>query len=185
MIDHARKLIFIHIARTGGSSIETALVGKDWWLIDPKTKHISAGMARKIYGDDIWNAYTKFSVVRNPWDRIVSMWATKWWHQASELDENCSFEKFIREMRPHPHEIYNSLFYSEILDEDIDFILRFESLNKDFSLMLKDIGVEDVPLPHIEKREHSWFTHMYKEKEKNVVSELYNTDILKFGYSFQ
>ena len=185
MISHDKKLIFIHIARTGGSSIETALAGKDWWLIDPQTKHISAGMARKIYGDEIWNTYTKFSVVRNPWDRIVSMWATKWWHQASDLDENCSLEEFVRNMRPHPHEIYNTFYYHEILDEDIDFVLRFESLQKDFSRMLNSIGVDDVTLPHIEKREHARYTTMYNDKEKQIVSELYQTDIVEFGYSFQ
>ena len=77
MIDHRSKLIFIHIARTGGTSIEASLVGKDWWLVDPSSKHISAKQARDLYGKDIWEAYTKFSVVRNPWDRVVSMWATK------------------------------------------------------------------------------------------------------------
>jgi hypothetical protein len=75
MIDHNRKLIFIHIARTGGTSIETALVGKDWWFFDAQTKHISAKQARMFYGEELWKSYTKFSVIRNPWDRIISMWA--------------------------------------------------------------------------------------------------------------
>ncbi len=185
MIDHVRKLIFVHIARTGGSSIETAMVGKDWWLINRKTKHMSASMTRKIYGDTIWNTYKKFSIVRNPWDRMVSMWATKWWHRASKLDENCSFEEFIRDIRPHHNEMYNSLLYSEILDEDFDFILRFESLEKDFSFMLNSIGVENVPLPHMQKREHPRYTTMYNDKEKKLVSELYKNDIAKFGYSFE
>ena len=141
------------------------------------TKHISAGMARKIYGDEIWNSYTKFSVVRNPWDRIVSMWATRWWHQASDLDDDCSFEDFILNMKPHPHEIYNTLHCNEILDEYINFILRFESLQKDFSNMLKGIGVEDISLPHVEKREHVSYVKFYGDKEKNIVSELYKDDI--------
>ncbi|MCA9055782.1 MAG: hypothetical protein KDA75_18225, partial [Planctomycetaceae bacterium] len=68
MIDHQRKLLFIHIARTGGTSIEAALVGCDWWDIDPETKHLSASQAKQIYGDEIWSTYTKFAVVRNPWD---------------------------------------------------------------------------------------------------------------------
>jgi len=184
MIDHSRKLIFIHIARTGGTSIETALVGKDWWLINPKTKHISAGMAQQVYGDEIWSTYTKFSVVRNPWDRVVSMWAAKWWHQASELDKHCSFEEFILNIKPHPHEGYNTLFYNEVLNEGIDFILRFECLQSDFSCMLNNLGVKDVLLPHIEKREHPRYTVMYNDKEKQIVSELYKDDINKFGYSF-
>ena len=185
MIDHTRKLIFVHIAQTGGSSIETALVEKNWWLIDPQTKHISAKTARAIYGEEVWNTYTKFSVVRNPWDRITSMWATKWWHQASDLDECCSFEEFIRKMRPHPHEIYNTLFYYEILDEEMDFILRFENLQNEFTRMLSEIGARDTRLPFVEKREREHYTTMYSELEKRLVAALFNTDITRFGYSYQ
>jgi hypothetical protein len=185
MIDHTRKLIFVHIARTGGSSIETALVGKDWWLIEPQTKHISAKNARTIYGEDVWNTYTKFSIVRNPWDRIASMWATKWWHQASDLDEGCSFEEFIRKIKPHPHEIYDTLFYYEILNEKIDFILRFESLQDDFSRMLSSIGVGDIQLPHIEESKRQYYTTIYSEIEKQLIADLFDIDILRFGYSYE
>ncbi|MGR8934450.1 MAG: sulfotransferase family 2 domain-containing protein [Gammaproteobacteria bacterium] len=25
----------------------------------------------------MWQTYTEFSIIRNPWDRIISMWASK------------------------------------------------------------------------------------------------------------
>ena len=184
MIDHKRKLIFVHIARTGGTSIETALVGKDWWLIDPQTKHNSAKNVRTIYGEDIWNEYTKFSVVRNPWDRIVSMWSTNWWHQASELDEFCSFEFFLQNMKPHPHEKYDTLFYYKILNEEMNYILRFETLQNNFTTMLNNIGSKDIRLPHVEKRQHEHYIDIYNEKEKQIVSDLFHLDISMFGYCF-
>lgn len=182
MIDHVRKLIFVHIARTGGSSIETALVGKDWWSIDPSTKHISATAAREIYGEEIWSTYHKFTVVRNPWDRIVSMWATKWWHRSSELDDCCSFDEFIKNIKPHPHERYNTLFYHQILNEKMDSILRFETLREDFARMLNSVGADDVPLPHVEKREHAHYTTMYNAAERRSVFERFHADIVQFNY---
>lgn len=185
MIDHTRKLIFIHIARTGGTSIEKALTGKDWWVIEPRTKHISAKQARKIYGEDVWRSYTKFSVVRNPWDRITSMWATRWWHQSSDLAEGCTFEEFIRKIKPHPNEIYNTLFYHEILNQNMDFILRFESLQNDFSRMMSSIGCDGMQLPHIEKRNHENYRDMYGDIEKQLVFDLFNTDVLKYRYSYE
>ena len=184
MIDHDRRLIFIHISRTGGSSIETALVGIDWWSIDPETKHISAKMARDLYGENIWKTYTKFSVIRNPWDRIVSMWVTKWWHPASGLREDCTFDEFVRKVKPHPNEKYNTLHCHKILNDELDFILRFESLQEDFSLMLGNIGINDIVLPHIEKRERKHYKMMYNEKRKKVVSRRFRRDIKKFGYSY-
>ena len=74
MISHEYRCIFIHIPRTGGSSIEKALVGRNWWSISKETKHITASQAREVYGD-YWGKYFKFSFVRNPWDRCVSLLA--------------------------------------------------------------------------------------------------------------
>jgi len=184
MIDHERKLIFIHIARTGGTSIEVALVGKDWWYIDPDTKHISAKQACEIYGKEIWDSYTKFSVVRNPWDRVVSMWATKWWHESSGIPNNCTFEIFLRNLRPHPNEKYSTLFYHKILNEDIDFILRFETLGEDFCAMLNNMGYKNVRLPHKEKRRRKPYQEMYNENTRLLVEELFKNDIEKYNYSF-
>jgi len=184
MIDHERKLIFLHIARTGGTSVETALVKKDWWFVDPETKHLSAQQARAHYGDIIWNNYTKFSIVRNPWDRLVSMWATKWWHESSGLPVNIPFEEFIRRVKPHPHEIYNTLFYHEILNLKLDFILRFENLESDFNKMLKKLNLKQIELPHTESRERPYYPSMYSVSAKNYVQDYLKEDIRKFKYSF-
>jgi hypothetical protein len=112
------------------------------------------------------------------------MWATKWWHTASNLSEDCSLETFIKNIKPHPHEQYDSLFYHEVLNEKIDFILRFETIQKDFNTMLNYIGETEIVLPHIEKREHGYYTSLYNDKEKQLVSKLFDIDILKFSYSF-
>lgn len=185
MIDHSRQIIFVHVTRTGGTSVEMALAGKDQWLIDSNTKHISASQARSLYGERVWNTYTKFGIVRNPWDRACSMWATKWWHQASRLNENCPFEEFLKKLKPHPSEKYNSLLCSDVYNEEMDYVLRFESLGTDFANMLKDIGVTDVNLPHFERRVRKHYTTMYKDSEKAIVAELFERDIQQYGYSFK
>lgn len=184
MIDHSRKLLFVHIARTGGTSIETALVGKDWWDIDPESKHISASQAKKIYGDEIWRDYKKFTVIRNPWDRVVSMWATKWWHEASNIEVDCSLKTFIKKMKPHPHEVYGSLLYADVIDEPLDFVLRFEDLQRDFSCMLRKVGVEDVMLPHVEKRVHAPYASMYGPEERELVADMFSLDLQRYPYDF-
>ena len=72
MIDHKNRFIFIHIPRTGGSSIERALGHRDWWSIHPPSKHLTTHIAKKIYAK-YWKDYFKFTFVRNPWDRMVSL----------------------------------------------------------------------------------------------------------------
>jgi hypothetical protein len=187
MIDHARKLIFVHIARTGGTSIEEALMGRDWWKIDPDSKHLSASQTRQLYGDDVWQRYTKFSVVRNPWDRLVSMWATGWWwSEQTHLDgqKPTSLQQFIATLRPHPHERYEALHYHQILDEPLDAILRFETLVDDFATLLARCASAPIALPHAERRERAPYRDYYDAQSRDLVMDLFARDIADYKYSF-
>jgi hypothetical protein len=187
MIDHLRKLLFIHISRTGGTSVETALVGSDWWHIDPESKHLSASQTRTFYGDACWAKYRKFSIVRNPWDRITSMWSTGWWNKRRTSflgGRPASFRDFIRELRPHPHERYRTLSYGKILDEPLDYVLRFESLQEDFSAMCRDLRLDEVQLPHVEHRKRLPYRAYYDEESAQLVRDLFAADIKAYGYRF-
>lgn len=184
MVDHQRQLIFVHIARTGGTSIETALIGRDWWEVDPQSKHLSASQSHRLYGDELWNRYFKFSIVRNPWDRLVSMWATGWWETESASGERRSFPEWLRGLRPHPHEIYQSLHYHQILDEPIDRVLRFEHLAADFERLLTDAGCPVLQLPHCEQRPRESYQRYYDAETRDYVGQVYAEDIRRFGYEF-
>lgn len=187
MIDPSRRLLFTHVARTGGTSVETALIGKDWWQVDPDSKHISASQARALYGEDVWCGFTKFSIVRNPWDRVVSMWATGWWwDERTHLQgrQPPSLSEFVATLAPHPHERYQSLHYDEILEDEQDFVLRFESLQRDFSAMLATLGLPDVALPHVEGREHAHYRSYYDAESVALVAQRFAADIRRYEYSF-
>jgi chondroitin 4-sulfotransferase 11 len=73
MIDHERQLIFMHLPKCGGTSIECALSGSGWH--DPARRaeqHLTAGETRARYGAGVFDRYFKFAVVRNPWDLLVA-----------------------------------------------------------------------------------------------------------------
>ena len=72
MICHKHKCILVHIPACAGSSMEKAIVGYDWWDKDPETKHLKSHQAKKIYSE-YWSDYFKFSFVRNPWSRTLSL----------------------------------------------------------------------------------------------------------------
>lgn len=184
MIDHYRKLIFIHIARTGGTSVEAALVGRDWWEVDPATKHLSASQTRRLYGEDLWNTYLKFAVVRNPWDRLVSMWATGWWHPDEDPTRITDFGQFLDQLQPHPNEHYRSLLYRDILDEPVDRVLRFERLSDDFARLMTDLGQGGVQLPHHERRERGDYRRYYDDDLRDRVGRRFADDIREFDYTF-
>lgn len=90
MISHKHKCIFIHIPKTGGTSIEHIIwpdpedkTPENLWCNRKQAiklnkyhneglQHLFAKDVKKEVGENIFNSYYKFSFVRNPWDRLVS-----------------------------------------------------------------------------------------------------------------
>ena len=58
MINHELKCIFIHIIKTGGVSVATALNMKE------KQCHLNANQIRKIAGEEAWKTYFKFTIIK-------------------------------------------------------------------------------------------------------------------------
>ena len=168
MIDHNYKCIFIHIPRTGGTSIEQGIRGNAPYLDIGRqdkhllTHHILASTSKKIYAEH-WDDYFKFSFVRNPWSRMVS--TTKFPRFFGAHIENGLLniegylEKFPKieidprsKSRDHPLDnIIDGAVYLNILNEKLDFIGKFENLQEDFDTVCDKIGVPPQKLPHISK----------------------------------
>lgn len=82
-ISHKYKAIFVHIQRTGGNSIQRIFEEFDPDLIetvpvDPsknRTKHCYISDIKAAVDEAVFSSYTKFCVVRNPFDRMVSWYS--------------------------------------------------------------------------------------------------------------
>ena len=99
MINDEKQIIFIHIPKNAGTSIEHALMSSKEsidmdtnkleyikWKIekyDPLKLHRHSKYPDYInYEPEKWKTYTKFAVIRNPYDRIVS-----WYNYLKKLCE--------------------------------------------------------------------------------------------------
>ena len=97
IISYSTKSIFVHLHKTGGDSIATALVPdlgaedfiltndvKDWWQrvrtgsrhdeLRSLRKHSSAEQIRQIVSPAVWRDSFKFAFVRHPIGRAVSLY---------------------------------------------------------------------------------------------------------------
>jgi len=197
MISHEYKCIFIHIQRTGGTSIEKAIQGEDQFDKLHRTKHILASTAKEIY-KDYWDDYFKFSIVRNPWDRMVSF-ASMGWLDTRIVDGKVNVDSFLSYItnnkyevpvfsesvsRLHTYDNYieNSV-YCNILNEDLDFIGRFENLHEDFATICEKIGCKNE-LPSDHKNVSENYKGFYNEHSKQVVQNIYKEDLKRFNYTF-
>lgn len=203
MISHKYKCIFIHIQRTAGTSIEDWVYGKDWWDVHKHTKHLLASQAKQIY-KEYWDEYFKFSFVRNPWDRTVSMLRFK---NFFGVDVNNNgiininrhknrngfpftvekrFNKYDHLIDDSNHEEY--CVYGNILDEELDFVGRFENLYEDLEYIRDRLKIEkpfnkDKKEAKTKNRKENYRKH-YDETAKNEVYDLYYKDIIKYNYHF-
>lgn len=201
MISHKYKCIFVHIPRTAGSSIEHWICGDDWWEVSPSTKHLVASVAKDIY-KDYWGSYFKFAFVRNPWDRCIScLKQTKYF--GIEYKGELHFEEYKKRFGSpvtieHDHRFYNyneiryknhseNTVYLNILDEEMDFIGRYEHLEKDTNFIKNTLNIPtDFPLntKYQQSKKDLNYRGYYNIDSIKEVQSLYRKDIDEFNYEF-
>lgn len=199
MLSHDLRCIFVHIQKTGGSSIRHAL----HWAHGDVDKHRFAHELRVGYGENYWNSYFKFAFVRNPWDRLVSWWRmieqnaasgrqmTAFWRFI--LSRASSFEEFLTNCDEEYHDqdgskwiFRNQLDYiSDAGSVIVDFVGRFERLQEDFALISSRLGLPAMRIPHVNRSEHMHYSKYYSEATSALIAARFARDIEAFGYSFE
>lgn len=207
MISHTHKFIFIHVPKTGGTSVQNIL--KDYssnkiiiypsqaesnkahdsfinrfevQSEDPKFKISKHTMLNGYYKQwkeeyDDIDNYFKFGIIRNPWDRAISYYF--WFNRY-----NVNFDKkqFIDTLIPNC-----CCDFFHIISENIykfDYLIRFETLQDNFNVVCDKIGIPPQQLPHANKTKHKHYTEYYDDETRQIVAEKYAKDINMFGYKF-
>jgi len=73
---------------------------------------------------------------------------------------------------------------SEILNEPLDFIGRFENLEEDFKKLCEHIGV-DLDLPHKGSTKRKAYAGYYDDETRQMVADMFSEDISQFEYTFE
>lgn len=214
IISHGRKYIFVHIPKTGGTALSLALEAramKDDILIGDTPKAArrrgrlkgaqSSGRLWKhsrladIYGlvtQDEVEAFFTFTIVRNPWDRVVSYY--HWLrdqgfdHPAVGLAKGQDFSGFLNgehtqsTLRAAP---YGSYVQDQAGQERCDLFIRLEHLADDLAPLQTHLGFSlgEIPVVNISKREVNYRGY-YSDADRALVADICAKDIARFGYSF-
>ncbi len=198
------KGVFVHIPKNAGSSIGKILPD-DCNVY----RHHPAKHAKSILGAEAYDEHFTFAFVRNPWDRLVSLYhftkaqvcrRSKKWKDKAALNKNDyilamlnnDFSGFVKELVKqdttisiHGHAV--GWQQKEWVMEDgeiiVDFIGRFETLEKDMN-EVRDVLNINKKLPFLNKTKHKKYTSYYDVEIKNLVSNAYKDDIEMFKYKY-
>src|SRR5918997_811826 len=119
LVSHSRKLVFVHIQKTGGDTISRLLSDSVPDIFRLNAKHGFAVDAVKDLKH--WNEYFKFAFVRNPWDRLVSWYSmirdaqTIRWNQALVNRRKRSHLRQTRENKLWRYVLDNSSTFEEFI----------------------------------------------------------------------
>jgi hypothetical protein len=202
MICHRQRIVFVHLRRTAGNSIEAALGGivlfdrwfrrtdawdnrlhrgRTWYKRDRRGHpiHATAAEIRALYPREFDRCF-RFTIVRNPWHQIASLYA-----RLHATDPGFTgFRSWLRRFGlqrgtvPHP----------SLHDEDgrclVDFVGRFERLQDDFDAACSLAGIPRRVLPRTNAAAGPPLSAIYDAASVQLVERLYAADIERFAYTF-
>jgi chondroitin 4-sulfotransferase 11 len=191
MISDQYRFIFVHIRKTGGTSIEKVFEPTAD-ATDVRHKHASLENYRKSY-PRAFRRYFKFGFVRNPWDWLVSRY--HWSRDTQHLFDFPFAEMLRRIERREPLSAEASWLETGALLPQwsrlavrgaiaVDFVGRYERLQQDFDVVCDRIGHPRAGLPHVFATRHGHYTEYYDDAARAIVARVYAADIAAFDYHF-
>lgn len=183
-----RNYIFIHINKTAGTSVIN-VIGK------PFRKHLTAKDVINVIGQKKWDEAYKFTVIRNPWDKVVSHYKHNIKVNSSNMAiEEISFKDWVcctyGEPKDQRYYARPQMFFPQVewlknFQEkiDIDKIIRFENLNEGINEVFETLSI-DSKLPHLNRTPQTTYRDFYDDESRQIVTDWFQEDIHKFSYTY-
>jgi hypothetical protein len=213
IISPERSYIFVHVPKTGGTAMTSALeqqaLPDDLVISDTPEgrrrrpllrdltprgrlwKHSRLADIDGIVSPDQMATMLIFTLVRNPWDRMVSYYHwlkdQRFAHPAVGLAQTLAFPDFLRHpligasITAHPVRHYLTDATGR---EQPAHCLRIEHLAEDMAPVARHLGFVPV-LPRVNaSRRPSDIRSVYSDRDAALVARLCAEDIARFAYTF-
>lgn len=203
-ISHKHKLIFIHIPKNAGTSISQA-EGMEFDL----GGHHGPIFYQENYPEE-WKSYTKFAIIRNPWDRMISIYeyakmSESYWHSISGrlapfkdyylephpdyyTIKDLDFKEVLHKIKEGSIELHHPSWgdqYSWIHNEKgellVDHVFYMDELQTDTTFQKLVTG---VPFKNITDKEHNDYRDYYDDEIIEIVRDIYKKDIDIFNFEY-
>jgi hypothetical protein len=195
------ECLFVHVPRTGGTSVATGLARyfpdfkwKADTSLDPDHRLLAWQLRDyRLHPADVWS----FAFVRNPWERFVSFYEFyhRWSQSATpEYLANTTdpllqqaqqpFETWLREM--HDPEPGHLLCPQGAWINGISYVGQFENLRKHFDTICMELGLDPPELPRLNARGTPYrpYQEYYSPALRQFVQQYEEQAIARFEYRF-
>lgn len=183
---YLRPYVFIHINKTGGSSIEKAL--------GIRLDHSTAAEKYRQLGSSAWSRKFVFTFVRNPWDKVVSHYHYRVkTNQSGLADNHLEFEDWLQRVyvdgdpryldKPRMFMPQRQWLLSDSGEMLVDYIGRFENLSEDFGEVCKQLDMQ-ARLGHAKPSSRGSYQQYYSDTGRRIVERHFAEDLEAFGYTF-
>jgi len=197
-VSHQYKCIFVHIPKSAGTSINEILE-----IPESSRGHKSILDIKDDVGEDIFNNYTKIAVVRNPWDRVYSLYKMRVRDGYNQSFKTWFFETVrMKEKVILGDHMFWKCQYDMISDKNnniiVDNVLRYETLEQDWDNFRKtkltqhnigplkffnissnsDNGVSKLP-----PKKYKWWKE-YNETMIDEINYIFDKDVVLLKYYF-
>jgi hypothetical protein len=207
-VSDARRVVFVHIPKTGGSTIQKMFLHEvpDARRVKGSERHWT--YRRIVKAEPELADYWSVGFVRNPWARMVSWWAMgNDVHLRAEAGKRRALRNLAE--RPEvwePFGRYRGDFRAFVLEgtreverfgrpqvdwltlrggRRVDFVGRVESFVDDVNTVREHLGLEPAPeQPRRNRSAHGHYSDYYDDETRQRVAEVFAADIEAFGYAY-
>ena len=155
-----------------------------------------------LYSKEEFQKLYKFTIVRNPYDRAVSLWKylvnTRGFMELdfkSRIRSRYSFSYFLdiipilwETKKPRSIATHTAPIWGDVTDNDgnllVDDIYELEKINEQLAKLSEKINQDITKFNHINKSPHVHYRKYYNKETKKQVEYLYYDDINNLNYTF-
>lgn len=206
-INNDKGIVFAHNPKTAGSYVHIVL--KDWVGLrgaersDPEPIIHHQPLKEILAQNPAAKSYYKFTCVRNPWERTLSMYCDFTQNRGNIysgkihtdkplLSEFKDFTEFVinlessgwvNDIHLSPQHTYTHIDGVQV----IDYIMRHENFAADFQIVREKFNIQmsdrNANTKHRPSK-HGKYTDHYNAETVKVISKIYEQDIKLLGYTY-
>lgn len=188
-----KKIIFLHIPKTGGTMVKNILkirfLSSSDPSIRPSPQHLTCELLKDRLGQKKYDQYYKFTFIRNPWARLLSSY---FWRQT--LPKKRKVLHFFEYIKLVEHTVLNKNYYKlefgdhyipqiKYTDENVD-VFKYENLSGGIVEVASKLNIPKPIVGNKKVKPYDQYWEYYNKQTQSIVENIYSEEIEKFNFQF-